>query len=176
MSLHWLTVIGIVAATVMAVIMVDIPGITPQKLRLFNYHKWLGVCLWGLVLCRLAWRVAHPPPPLPAELPGWQRAVAHILHLALYALLLLIPLLGYGYSLAAGYPVVLFGVLPLPVLFGPDPDLKAGLKLAHLWANQALWGLLLLHVGAALQHAFVQRDGVMQRMLPRFKARPSKES
>lgn len=168
--LHWLTVAGLAAATAMAVIMVDIPGITPQKLRLFNYHKWMGVCLWGLVLVRLAVRLLRPPVPLPAALPRWQVVTAKGLHVALYGLLLTVPLLGYLYSLAAGFPVVLFGVWPLPVVMQPDPALKPVLKAWHLLANQALWALVCLHVAAALKHALIDRDGVFERMWPRLRS------
>ncbi len=164
--LHWLMVAGILAATVMAVYMVGIAGITPTKLRLFNYHKWLGVCLWFLVLLRLMWRWKNPPPPLPDSMPDWQRYAAAIGHAGLYVLMLIIPVLGYFYSLAAGYPVVLFGQWPLPVLMGADPELKEWFKSAHRFANRALWLILLAHVGAALKHAFLDRDGIMHRMLP----------
>lgn len=167
-SLHWLTVLGLLAATAMALIMVDMPGITPAKLRLFNYHKWLGVCLLLLVVVRLLARLVWPAPALPASIPVWQQQVARGLHLGLYLLLLLIPVIGYCYSLAAGFPVVLFGVWPLPVFMAPDPELKAVLKTAHQWANKALWIVLALHVSAALKHAFIDRDGVMQRMWFRF--------
>jgi cytochrome b561 len=150
----------------MALYMVDIPGITPTKLRLFNYHKWLGVCLWLFVLARLCWRYLSPPPALPDSVPGLQRRLAAIGHAGLYTLMLLIPILGYAYSLAAGYPVVLFGVLELPVFMAADPELKPVLKTLHKLANQLLWVLLTGHVLAALKHALFDRDGIMQRMLP----------
>lgn len=164
--LHWLMFAGILVATVMALYMVSIPGITPAKLRLFNYHKWLGVCLWLVLMLRMLWRLKNPPPPLPDAMPLWQKRAAALGHSGLYVLMFAIPVLGYFYSLAAGYPVVLFGQIPLPVMMAPDPELKELLKTAHRMANQLLWLVLLTHVGAALKHALIDRDGIMQRMLP----------
>jgi cytochrome b561 len=77
-----------------------------------------------------------------------------------------VPLSGYFYSLAAGVPVVWFGVVPLPELIGPDPALKVTLKAVHYWLNMLMAGLVGLHVVAALKHLLVDRDRIMQRMLP----------
>lgn len=167
--LHWLMVFGLACATVMALIMVDMPGITPTKLRLFNYHKWLGVTLWCVVLVRLAWRLLVPPPPLPAHMKRWEVSVAWLMHAALYALMFAVPVAGYCYSLVAGYPVVWFGVWELPVLMAPDPELKPVFKLIHKTLGQAMWCLVGLHVLAGLKHWLIHKDGVMQRMLPFLK-------
>ena len=91
---------------------------------------------------------------------------AIVLHWLLYLLMFAVPLSGYFYSLASGIPVVYFGVLELPVLIGPDPALKAVLKDLHYWLNMLLAALVGLHVLAAFKHMVVDRDGVMQRMLP----------
>jgi cytochrome b561 len=119
-ALHWLMLLLIAAAFGLGLTMVEIPGITPTKLKFFNWHKWLGVTVFGLAVLRLAWRLWHPAPPLPAAMPGWQRRAAALTHWLLYALIFAIPLSGYFYSLAAGFPVVYLGLIPLPVLIGPD--------------------------------------------------------
>jgi cytochrome b561 len=84
----------------------------------------------------------------------------------LYVLIFAVPLSGYFYSLAAGVKVVYFGLFPLPVLIQPDPALKPILKAVHYWLNMLMAGLVGLHVAAALKHLLVDRDGIVQRMLP----------
>jgi cytochrome b561 len=167
-TLHWLVAAAIVANFALGVTMVEIPGITPAKLKYFNWHKWAGVTILLLVTLRLLWRLGHRPPPLPASIPGWQRRLADLTHYGLYALMFAIPLSGYFYSLAAGFPVVYLGLVKLPVLIGPDPELREVLKGLHYGFNVALLALFAAHVGAALKHQFIDRDGVLARMLPLF--------
>ncbi|MGE5623328.1 MAG: cytochrome b [Bacillota bacterium] len=164
--LHWLIALLIVAAFALGVTMVDIPGITPTKLKYFSWHKWIGVTVLGLVCVRLLWRLTHAAPPYPLAMPGWQKTAAHGLHGLLYVLMFAVPVSGYFYSLAAGVPVVYLGVVPLPVLIEPDPALKPVLKQVHYAMNMAMLAAVALHVAAALKHQFVDRDGVLKRMLP----------
>ena len=166
--LHWLMALAIIAAFGMGITMTDIPGITPTKLRLFNWHKWLGVTILGLATIRLLWRLSHPAPALPESLPQWQKKAAELTHYTLYFLIFAIPLSGYFYSLAAGFPVVYLGIVPLPILMEPNPELKISLKNLHYWLNMGLALLVLAHIGAALKHHFLDRDNVLTRMLPRF--------
>jgi cytochrome b561 len=166
--LHWLMALAIIAAFGMGITMTDIPGITPSKLRLFNWHKWLGVTILGLATIRLLWRLTHPAPALPASLPQWQKQAAELTHYALYILIFAIPLSGYFYSLAAGFPVVYLGIVPLPVLIEPNTELKIVLKNLHYWLNMGLAVLVLAHLGAALKHHFLDRDTILMRILPQF--------
>jgi cytochrome b561 len=170
-ALHWLLAVMVITSFSLGLTMVEMPGITPTKLKLFNWHKWLGVTIFGLAVLRLLWRLFHPAPPLPATMPNWQRRVASATHWLLYLLIFAIPLSGYFYSLASGFPVVYLGVLPLPVLIEPDPQLKSLLKDTHYVLNTILSVLVLTHIGAALKHHFINRDDVLTRMLPRFKRR-----
>lgn len=165
-ALHWLLALGIVIAFGMGLTMTSMAGISPTKLKLFNWHKWLGVTLLALAALRLLWRLFHHAPPLPESVPRWQRKVAELTHYALYALMFAIPLSGYFYSLAAGFPVVYLGVVPLPVLIGPNPELKPVLKAIHFWLNMGLVALVVAHIGAALKHHFIDRDDILRRMLP----------
>lgn len=165
-AFHWLLALLLIAAFAMGTYMVDLPGITPAKLRLFNWHKWLGVGVLLLATLRLLWRLSHRPPPAPA-MPAWQRRAAALTHWALYLLMLAIPLSGYVYSLASGFPVVWFGLVPLPVLIEPDPGLRTLLKSVHYWLNMTLLALVTLHIVAVFKHQFVDRDGLLRRMLPR---------
>ncbi len=164
-SLHWLMAALIVAAFALGVVMVDIPGLTPTKLRYFSWHKWLGVTVLGMVALRLLWRLRHGT-PRPVEMPAWQKRAATLIHLMLYALMFAVPLSGYLYSLAAGVPVVYLGVLPLPVLIGPDPVLKPVLKEVHEVLVYTMLVFVLVHVAAAIKHQWVDRDGLLRRMLP----------
>lgn len=165
MTLHWLLAVLLVAAFVMGLTMVDMPGITPGKLRLFNWHKWLGVTVFTLATVRLFWRLTHPAPPL-APMSRWQWRAAAATHCLLYLLMLAVPLAGYFYSLASGFPVVWLEVVPLPVLMEPNAELKPLLRGLHYWLNMGLAILVLLHVGAAVKHHFIDRDGLLWRMLP----------
>ncbi|MGB7479173.1 MAG: cytochrome b [Burkholderiaceae bacterium] len=166
MLLHWLVAALIVAAFMLGTVMVDIPGLTPTKLKYFSWHKWLGVTALALVAVRLLWRLTHAAPPYPAVMPGWQKGAAHALHGLLYLLMFAIPVSGYFYSLAAGVPVVYLGVLPLPVLMDPSPEWKGVLKQVHYALNMTLLAAFALHLGAALKHHFIDKDGVLKRMLP----------
>lgn len=164
-ALHWLVFAGIACGFTLAVYMVDLP-LSPQKLRYFAWHKWLGVTVWLLTIVRLAWRFAHPAPPAPAEMPAWQRRAAMATHALLYALVLVIPVTGWLYSSAAGVPTVYLGLVPLPDLLGRDKALADALKSLHVTLNYAMLALIVVHAAAALQHHFVNRDDVLRRMLP----------
>jgi cytochrome b561 len=164
--LHWLMAVLIIGTFTLGLTMVEIPGITPTKLKYFNWHKWAGVTVLLLATLRLLWRLTHPAPPLPTAMPGWQKKLAELTHCLLYFCIFAVPLSGYFYSLASGFKVVYLGLVPLPVLIGPDPELKELLKTVHYIGNITLCTLVTMHVGAALQHHFIHRDGVLRRMLP----------
>ena len=163
---HWLIALLIIGAFTMGLVMTDIPGLTPTKLKYYSWHKWAGVTVLALATLRLLWRLANKAPAYPASMPQWQQSSAHQLHALLYVLMFAVPLSGYFYTLSAGVPVVYFGIFPLPVLIAPNPELKPVLKLVHFWLNMGLAGAVGLHIAAALKHAFIDRDGVMKRMLP----------
>ena len=156
--LHWLIAILIVGAFALGVTMVDIPGITPKKLKYFSWHKWAGVTVLALACARLLWRLGHKAPAYPNSMQPWQQKAAHGLHGLLYVLMFS--------SRAAGVPVVYFGVIPLPVLIEPNPELTPLLKQVHYVLDMTLLACVVLHVLAALKHHFVDRDGVLKRMLP----------
>jgi cytochrome b561 len=163
---HWLIALLIIGAFTLGLVMTDIPGITPTKLKYYSWHKWAGVTVLLLATLRLLWRLANDAPAYPASMKRWEKTAAHHLHILLYLLMFAVPLSGYVYTLSAGVPVVYFGVFPLPVLFDANPDLKPLLKDVHFWLNMGLAGAVGLHIAAALKHAVIDRDGVMKRMLP----------
>jgi len=161
---HWLLALLIALNFVFGLYMHDLP-ISPQRLKLFNWHKWAGITILTLSALRLAWRLRHrPPPDLP--MPPWQRRGAHAVHGALYVLFFAVPLAGWAYSTASGFPVVWFGVLPLPDWVPVDRGWADALKALHKTLAFALALLVALHVAAALKHHWVDRDGLLQRMRP----------
>jgi cytochrome b561 len=164
--LHWLVALLIIGTFTLGWVMTDIPGLTPTKLKFYSWHKWAGVTVLALATLRLLWRLSHASPPLPAAVPAWQARSAGAVHALLYVLMFAVPLAGYVYTLAAGYPVVYFGLFELPVLIEPDAALKVQFKALHYWLAMALAGLVGLHVAAALKHQFIERDGMLKRMLP----------
>ena len=164
-ALHWLMAIAIIAGFVIGQIMVDM-RLSPAKLQLVSYHKWLGVTVFLLAVTRLVWRWWRPPPPpLPGQ-PAWQLRAAATTHAMLYLLMFAIPLTGWMFSSATGVPTVYLGVLPLPDLLERNAELKDLLKTIHAGLNRALLVLVVLHVLAALKHTFINRDGTLGRMLP----------
>lgn len=170
MMVHWLMAVGILVGFTAGLYMVDIPGITPFKLKLYNWHKWLGVTLLALVLFRIVVRSVSRTPRYPAH---WGRntiLAARLGHLGLYLLMLAVPVFGYLFSLAAGFPVVWFGVIELPVVIDKDPALKELFKTLHELSAKGLVSLIAGHVLMALKHHLLDKDGVLGRMIPGLKA------
>lgn len=164
-ALHWFTALLIVTAFSIGLYAVGLL-LSPTKLKLYAWHKWVGVTIFVLTLVRLLWRWRHPAPALPATVAGWQRIATHVTHAALYVLLIAVPLTGWLMSSAAGFPVVYFGLLALPDLAAKDKALFETLKLVHFALNKTLLLVALLHAAAALKHHFVDRDDVLRRMWP----------
>jgi len=163
--LHWLMAILLVGLFAVGLYMTGLK-LSPQKLQLYSWHKWAGVTVFVLALVRLAWRIGHPPPADPAGMPRWQALAAHGVHHLLYLLMIAIPLSGWLMSSAKGFQTVWFGVLPLPDLLQKDKALGDLLQTVHQFLNYSLAALVLAHAGAALKHQFIDRDGVLARMLP----------
>lgn len=170
-GLHWLVFFGLITAFALGWVMTEIPGITPTKLKYYNWHKWLGVTLLALSLLRIVWRAFHRPPAPPDTLSRPQRWAAAAMHYLLYLATLGVPITGYLYTLAAGFPVVYLGLVTLPVLYDKTPEWVEPLKDLHEFAAYGLAAAVLAHAGAALWHHFAQGDPVLRRMLPRFLTR-----
>jgi cytochrome b561 len=169
-TLHWLTVLAIVGLAAVGLTMTDLPN-GPQKIQVYALHKSVGLTVLGLTLFRLVWRLVAGAPAM-VPMPRWQRLAAHGSHVALYALLLAMPLSGWLFNSAAGFPLKWFGLVSLPKLAAYDPGLK---HLAHEWHEGLFYALCVVvavHAAAAVKHHFVERDATLARMLPVFKKGP----
>ncbi|MCB4362860.1 cytochrome b [Hydrogenophaga taeniospiralis] len=166
-ALHWALGLALIGVFALGLYMADLP-FSPQRLKLYSWHKWAGVLVLTFTAVRLMWRLVHRPPALPAAIaqamPAWQRGAHHATHGGLYLLFFSVPLLGWAYSSAAGFPIVLFGLWPLPDFVPVSETLAEGLKPLHRLSAYAMAALVLLHVAGALKHHFVDRDGLLLRM------------
>jgi len=160
--LHWLMAACILAMLFIGVGMVS--TVMPKYLTLVSIHKPLGIAILTLALIRLALRLRYGAPPLPADLPEPMKLAAQVSHYAFYALMISMPLIGWGMMSAAAYPVVLFEGWHLPAILPQSDSLHTLLWDAHFYLAFAFFALILLHVAGALFHALVRRDGVFETM------------
>lgn len=165
-AIHWLMSVGLLSAIGMGLYMVSIDGITPTKLRLYNWHKWLGVGLFLLVFVRALVKLSSGSPRYPQHWGRGTVAAAKLGHFGLYVFMFAVPVFGYLFSLAAGYPVVWFGVIELPVIIQKNAELKEIFQLAHELSGKLLVALIAGHVLMALKHHFKDGDPILGRMIP----------
>lgn len=168
--LHWLTVLLIIALVALGLYMTELK-LSPMKLKLYSWHKWVGITVFLLAVARLVWRSMRPAPPPPPAMPAWQRVAAAVNHWGLYVLLIAIPISGWVMSSAHGVKVVYLGVLPLPDLVDKNKELAETLEDIHATLVYVMLALVALHVAAAIKHHVVDRDDVLHRMLPLLKPR-----
>jgi cytochrome b561 len=161
-ALHWLMAVCILAMLFIGVGMVS--SIAPKYLTLIAIHKSLGAAILLLALIRLAVRWRYGAPALPADLPAPMKLAAKLSHYILYALMIAMPLLGWGMLSAANYPVVLFGGVHLPLILPQSDGLHTVLWNAHFYLAFAFFAVVLMHLAAALFHALVRHDGVFEAM------------
>jgi len=160
--LHWLMAISIIAMLFIGVGMVS--TIAPKYVALVATHKTLGIAILVLAVVRIIVRLRSGTPPLPLDLPEPMKLGAKLSHYALYALMLAMPLLGWGMVSASGNPVVLLWGIHLPAILPHSDSLFTLLHTAHVTLAFAFFALILLHIAAGLFHALVRKDGVFQSM------------
>lgn len=180
-ALHWLIALAILGLFASGLWMVDAIQDKTQRAVAFDVyqiHKSVGLTVLVLSVIRLIWRLIHPAPALPDGMSGFERFAAKATHVAFYAFMIAMPLIGWAMVSASpfGLPTIVFGLFewphigPIEALADKKPveDLA---KSAH--ASLAYGGMALaaLHIGAALKHHFVNRDGVLARMVPGLRAR-----
>ena len=163
-GLHWLTLLLIVAAYVLASLLEDMQ-LSPQKLQLYAWHKWVGITVLFLLPLRLLARRLDPLDHR-AELTAFEIKASASMHGMLYLLMIVVPVLGWLHSSAAGFSVVWFGVLPLPDMVGKDKALSDIFKELHEGSVNLLVALVVVHAAAAIYHHHLRCDGVLIRMAP----------
>ena len=163
--LHWVVVLLILMMAWIGLRMGDMPN-GPDKIASYALHKSVGITILVLVLLRIGWRLhAGTPDALPGS-PRWQERIASLTHLALYALLLAMPLSGWILNSASGFPLQWFGLVNLPAIAGKDNDLHELAEGIHEWLFWAMVTLVVLHAAAAFYHHLFVRDATLIRMLP----------
>ena len=160
--LHWL-----MAAMILAMLLIGAGMISTTTARypeLLAWHRPIGIAILILALVRLGVRLTHKAPPLPADLPAIQVAAAKGSHYLLYALMIAMPLIGWAMQSAAGYPIILWKGVELFPILPHDIVLYGWLRCAHGLLAYAFFLLILAHLGAALFHGLIRRDGVFGSM------------
>jgi cytochrome b561 len=163
-TLHWLIATLVVVMACVGWYMKGLPN-TPDKVAIYALHKSTGLTVLTLMLIRIGWRWyegLRPQPP--SGMPRWQQTAANATHVLLYFALLAMPVSGWLFNSASNFALRWYGLFSVPALSGPDPALKAFAGATHLFVFWLIALLLLLHVGAALQHHYVERDEVLRRM------------
>jgi len=161
--LHWSMAVAIIAMLFSEVGMVA--TLAPIHADLVARHRPLGVVMLVLALIRLGLRLRRGAPPLPADLPWWQTLSARGSHVLLYALMIAMPLVGWGMLSAGGYPIVLHGAWQLPPILPQSNLLQVILRQSHRWLGLVFFAVILLHIAAALFHGLSRRDGVFSSMV-----------
>jgi cytochrome b561 len=162
-ALHWSIALLLLLQVAGGLVLEELPRKTALRAFAFDAHESVGIVVLALIVVRIGWRLSHAAPP--AHGPAWQRVAARGAHLALYALMVAIPVIGYAMVDAKGYDVAFFGATG-PGFLATDKTLADRLSDAHEMLAWALVSVVALHVAAALWHRFVVRDEVMARMLP----------
>ena len=166
--LHWLMALLIIGMWIVGLLIDEIPK-GPLRVTTISWHKWVGITIMFLWLARSLWRISHRPPELNVQMPAWQTKIMHFTHIALYLLMLTIPVTGWLMSSAKGYTVNYFGWFELPDLVEPDKALGHTLKEVHELLANSTMALIALHIAGAIKHQFIDKDGLLLRMSLRKK-------
>lgn len=167
-TLHWLTALMIAGLVVVGLLMQEL-GNSPTKIQIYGLHKSIGLTVLALTVLRLLWRLFAGVPEPVAGTPRWQRWASGATHGALYVVLLAMPLSGWLYNSASGFPLKWFGLFKLPKLSGYDAEVKAFALQAHETLFLVLVAIVGVHALAALKHHYFDRDRTLARMLPLIK-------
>lgn len=163
---HWITAVLIIAAVPTGAVIQHVKD--PSKMAFYAIHESIGLLVLVLALLRLAWRLTHPVPPH-AGVPPWMRRVAGAVHFALYAAIILQPLLGFFATNAFGFPMqgatAFMGLIDIPKFMEANTPLAEWLLMFHVWLGWTIAALVVLHVLAVVHHQAIRRDGTLLRMV-----------
>ena len=162
-ALHWATTAALFVMLPFVWVAENFPE---GPIRIFWYllHESVGITIFCLIVARVTYRFAHPPPPEPTTVGRGARALARLTHWLLYAVLLTMPVTGYLMA-GNGQPVPFFGLFSLPGLPKNEP-LGVVANTIHVYGQFAVYGLVILHLAGTVWHVAVRRDGLLDRMLP----------
>jgi cytochrome b561 len=163
--LHWGIAVLIIASIAFVEMHELYPKGSPTRSGLMTLHIQIGLLLFGLTALRLAWRAGNPPPAITPAPQAWEAAAASLMHIALYAAVLALPLLGVAMGQAGGKTVAFLGT-PLPVFLAENKDLAHALKEAHELIGNVVIALVALHATASIWHHFMRKDNTLLRMMP----------
>ncbi len=164
-SLHWLILGLLVVQFAIAWTMPEI-GRGSVPTGLIGWHLSVGIAILAVMVVRLAWRLTHPAPPAPSDLQPALATLSRVTHYLLYAVLIVLPVLGWANASSRGWAVKLFGIVPLPALTSKNSALGHSLGDVHATLATVLLAIVALHVAGALYHALVLKDRTLQRILP----------
>jgi len=163
-TLHWITAALVLTLLPLGLVIANKWG-GPLQDPLYDLHRSIGAVVIPLIILRLGYRLTHPPPPLPEDIPPLQQLAAGATHWALYALLIVQPFIGWVATSAYRAPITVFGLFELPPIWPQDRPLSERLFVVHALIGAAIAGLAAVHIGAALYHHFVRKDRVLMRMV-----------
>ena len=166
--LHWAMAFMVIMLIAVGTYMTGLDKTDPTKMQIMGMHKSFGVIFMQLAIIRVIWSRINNSPKLPDVLATWEKVLSTIITAVLYLLMLAIPFSGYAMTNLFGFPVSLFGMVDLPIIFSKNPEMGMIAKQAH---GLLVYGLLLAlfaHIAGALKHRFLDgRDAdVLPRMLP----------
>lgn len=164
-TFHWLIVIAVYTMIAVGFIMGNVSDDALAG-KLYDYHNAFGLTILAIVLLRFSWRQLNNRPTLPESVPTWQRIASSAVHYGLYLVLICMLLSGWLMSSAAGYNPSFFGLFQVPALLNENKALAKTFAEIHEILAFTLIALIVVHVGAALKHYFIDKDKVLQRMLP----------
>lgn len=161
--LHWVMALLIAVAFPLGLYMADLDP-SPFRVKLFIWHKWIGITVLALLLVRILWRLTHRPPALPAAIPAYAARLSAVVAFLMYVLVFAVPVVGWIHSSAAGHTVVWFNLITLPDLVEKNKELSHFTEELHSTLNWILFGLVSLHVAGALKHQLIGKIPFLQRM------------
>jgi cytochrome b561 len=164
-AFHWLTVALLLIIMPMGIVMGDLPRGRLQD-TLFITHESLGITVLALTVLRFLWRLGHRPPPPSTDLSPLEIRASGGVHALLYLVLVVTPITGYLFISFLGIDFSYVGLVHLPPPVTKDKPTGEFFGLIHASLQWAIYGLALMHAGAALHHYFFRRNDVLQRMLP----------
>lgn len=162
--LHWLTAALVLTMMPIGIAMAN-ADFGPTQDTLYHLHRSIGVLVLPIVAIRLLYRLRHPAPPLPDDVPLWQRRAAHLTHWTLYGLLIVQPIIGWIATSAYRAPILFFWLFEVPPIWPVDQAFSGRMFMVHRLIGFVLIALLCAHIGAALHHHFIRRDRVLMRMV-----------